>query len=428
MRTIARSARSGLRNAVSKSYLPLGRLTYAGTSGLSLLIATQISPNLSIVGEYVYQIGYASAIATVAGFGLDRIMARRMSSGEMKVGFPREILAFRLILLAAIVISSLALGMIFDQILVFGFAGFFVVSRVFYADLESVWIGARLGDKSLFAALIVNGIVTGAGIVGGSLFSSAAMMGSSSLGNVIALGILLSRNRLSVRPGAVPGLVREARGISLSLLLAIVYARVDLVILAALGAPLQSVALYGVITRVFDALALVRGSVAQYEARDISSLRLRTKARRLRSLSMRTQSVVIPIGVIGVLVLWIFASNHVLLPAEINRTALAMAFSALPLFFSHLPTTAMIYSDRRTHRLLLGSLITCAGSIGLKWCLISAGGLSGAIFAIGAVELLSCLVFYLLYWENARNWASSRTVWVPLGAGFLLAGASILIA
>ncbi|WP_423182230.1 hypothetical protein [Arthrobacter sp. NyZ413] len=417
---------SSIRTAIHKSYLPFGRLVYAAASGFSLLVATQFASDLTVVGEYVYQVGYASAAATVAGLGLDRILARRISSGELRLGFPQVVLKFRILLAILLVTLSIGIGIFIGQLAVFGSVAFFIVSRLFYADMEAVWVGAKLGDRSLFVALVTNGILTGAGIILGSFYSSAAMIAFSSLGNVIALGILLSRSRLPLSNALLPGLVRESQGISGSLLLAIVYGRVDLVILAAFGAPLPSVAFYGVVTRIFDALALVRGSLAQYEARDISSLRLRTKARRLRALSTRTQAIVFPASFCGVVILLGLEAAHVLLPFEATFIEMAMLFSAIPLFFSHLPTTTMIYSDRRTHRLLIGSVITCAGSVGIKWLLISVGNLAGAIFAIGLVELLSCLVFYLLYWENARSWASSRTVWLPSIAGILIAGISVV--
>lgn len=416
-----------VRALVGRSYLPIGRLTYAGASGVSLLVATQTSPNLAIIGEYIYQVGFASAFATFAGLGLDRIMARRMSAGDMTVGVPESILKFRCILGVAVFGISLLIGVCLGEILVGLFAGLFVVSRFLYADLEAVWIGAKLGDKSLFAALVANGLITGAGIIVGSIFSSVAMMGFSSLGNIVALLMLVARRRLSIRKEAMPGVVREAQGISWSLLLAIVYSRVDLVILAALGVSLESVALYGIVTRIFDALSLIRGSLAQYESREISSLRIRTKARRLLALAMRIQVFVVSAALVGLVGVWVWASLGLELPVGANTLSLGMALAGLPLFFSHLPTTAMIYSDRRTHRLLIGSLVTCLGSIGLKWCLIQYGGLSGAILAIGAVEIFSCSIFYFLYWSNARSWSSFRIVWIPLLSGLLLTSGALAL-
>lgn len=411
---------------MAKSYLPAGRLCYAGASGSALVMAAAVAPSLSVVGEYIYQIGFASAFATLSGLGLDRIMARQMASGGIAVGIPQRILNFRGILGAFILLTSIFLGLAFSDFFVYLFAGVFIVSRMFYADLEAVWIGAKLGDKSLFVALVVNGGVTGAGIVFGSYVDSAAMIGLSSLGNVIALSLLLTRGRLSRRAARIPGLIQEANGISWSLLLAIIYARVDLVILASLGSPLESVALYGIITRVFDALALVRGSLAQDEARTIASLRVRTKARRLLALAMRTQFVVLAIAVVGYVFVWICSSNRIDLLIDSDYESLGMVFAALPLFFSHLPTTAMIYSDRRTNRLLTGSIITCVGSVAVKWLFISQWGLTGAILALGIVEILSAAVFYLLYWANARSWASSRIVWVPFAGGILMSAVSAL--
>jgi O-antigen/teichoic acid export membrane protein len=407
---------SVIKGIARKAYLPLGRLIYAGASGVGIVAATQLTPSLSVVGEYIYQIGFASALATLSGFGLDRIMARRMSSGELATGLPRGIVRFRLLVVVIIMMTAALAGFAFDSLLAFVCGGLFVISRMIYADLEALWIGASLGDRSLFAALIANGVITGGGIIAGSLSSSAAMMIASSMGNLVAMSILLLRRRLRVISTSVPGVLKEAQGISWSLLLAIIYARVDLLMLAALAVPLDSVALYGILTRVFDALALIRGSLAQNASREVSSKRIRTKARRLLALAMRTQAVIVPFSFLGVLIVWLGHDAGVEVLSGVEYIPLALALASLPLFFSHLPTTAMIYSDARTHRLLIGSVITCLGSVGLKWLLISHAGLNGAILAIGAVEILSCLVFFLLYWANARSWRSSRIVWVPLCA------------
>lgn len=419
-----------LKTVVAKSYLPAGRLCYAGASGLALVTAATVAPRLSIVGEYIYQIGFASAFATLSGLGLDRIMARQMASGGFPVGLPNSVIRFRALLAAFVLLASIIVGLVSGAFPAFLFGGIFVISRMLYADLEAIWIGTKMGDKSLFLALLVNGGVTAVGIVLGSYVSSAAMIGLSSLGNVIAFVLLLARGRLVRRDERVPGLIHEANGISWSLLLAIIYARVDLVILASLGSPLESVALYGIITRVFDALALVRGSLAQDEARTISSLRIRTKARRLLSLAMRTQFVALLVSLVGFVLVWICSNNEfnvITLTTAASYSSIGMVFAALPLFFSHLPTTAMIYSDRRTHRLLVGSLITCAGSVVLKWLFISFWGVSGAILAIGVVEILSACVFYLLYWANARSWASFRIVWIPLAGGVVISAFSVFV-
>lgn len=412
----------GLKTVVSRSYLPVGRLCYAGASGLALVTAAAIAPSLSVVGEYIYQIGFASAAATLSGLGLDRIMARQMASGGLRVGIPFGILNFRVALAALVILIAVISGLFLGNIPVFVAAGVFVVSRMLYADLEAIWIGAKVGDKSLFVALVLNGFVTAGGIVFGAYVSSAAMIGLSSLGNLLALCFLLMRGRLVRQQVKITGLIKEANGISWSLLLGIVYARVDLVILASVGSSLESVALYGIVTRVFDALVLIRGSLAQDEARNISSLRIRTKARRLLALALRTQFVALLISILAFVFLWICSSNRIELLPGTGYESVVMVLVALPLFFSHLPTTSMIYSDRRTHRLLIGSVITCVGSVVLKWFLISQWNIAGAILAIGFVEILSAAVFYFLYWANARSFRSFRIVLIPLASAAFMFG------
>lgn len=421
------SSPSKVATLVSRAYLPIGRLYYAGASGLSLVIAAALTPRLAVVGEYIYQVGFASAIATIASLGLDRMMARRIAAGSLPVGWPTSVVRFRSWLAAALIVAAGLAGLAYSQFDVFLACGFFVVSRMFYADVEAVWIAARLGDRTLFLALVLNGSLTAAGIIVGSFYSSVAIIALSSLGNVLAFALLLSKRRLPTRTLEMGGAISEAGGIAASLVLAVVYARVDLVILASLGSPLESVALYGIVTRMFDALVLVRGAAAQEESRAIASLRIRTRARRLRALTLKVQLAALLIALLGLSSTWLLKHYDLDFGVISSYFTLGMMFVALPLFLSHLPTAAMIYSDRRTHRLLLGSVITCVGSVAVKWLLISTWGLDGAVLAIGLVESISALVFFFVYWSNARSWRSSQVVWVPLLAGFLLLLAAIAV-
>lgn len=408
---------SRIEHLVSRSYLPIGRLYYAGVSGLALVLSAAVARDLTVVGEYIYQVGFASAVATVMGLGLDRIMARRMAVGSLAIGLPVSVMKFRVLLAGAIIACAFIVGSIFNLVLVLLVCALFVVSRVFYADLEAIWIGSRQGDRAIFIALLMNGSITAGGLVGGSLVNSATMIALSSAGNLAAGLFLLSRGRLQLRQGQLPGIVSEANGISWSLVLGVIYARVDLVILASLGSPLESVAFYGIITRIFDALVLIRGSMAQDEARSIASLRLRTRARRLLALSMRVQLVLLLLSIAGLAATWLFSTNDIDFGMIDSFATMGVLFSSLPLFFSHFPTSAMIYADRRTYRLLIGSAITCAGSVGIKWYFIQYYSVTGAVLAIGVVEWLSALVFFFLYWANARNLRSFRIILVPLASG-----------
>lgn len=388
-----------VRKSPGRLMLVASRLVYAGLTGGSLALATVFDGDRDSIGKYVYYIGAASAISAVGSLGVDRVVARRIAGGEVQVGLPLLVVHIRLIeaLLVAILFASVYGTRILD-IPAAGFCMifFYVASRVFYVDLESIWIAGSLSTLTLAIALVVNGVVSGVSVYAGAVSSSSTtMIIGSALGNLLAIVCFFAARQVKVMRAPLPRLFGESRGIASSLTLSVAYSKVDLLVLAIAGASLPAVAIYGVITRIYDALLIIRGSLAQQDTRDIAKFDLGGRFERVVKLSVRFQLKLFIACAVGLIVLAL--SPQIFRSFDDSLVLCMAAVAGLPLFFSHMPTSAAIFADKRTHLLFAGSLITCALSILVKVLLISKFGVLGAVVALNIVEWLSCCVFTALY-------------------------------
>lgn len=409
----------------NKHLLTVGRLGYAGASGVALVAALGFPDRVDAVGQYTYQATFAGALAIVLTFGVDRTLARRVSAEEIPPRIPTTIAAFFVAVLGiCVALAATLAGLGIDRSVVAA-VGLFVVTRVAYAVIEAFWIGAHLGDRVLAIALLANGAVTAAGIGFGSAHGAAVMTALSACGNVVGAVILLTTGRVRLARVDLPGFVTEVRGVAGSSVLAVIYARTDLVILAVLGARLEQVAVFGVVTRVFDALALVRGAIAQQETRELAKLDDAGRASTIARLVPRTVQRATLLGFSGVAVVALVAFLGVVPTFEKESDLLALSCVSIPLFFSHLSTTALIFADRRTHLLFIGSIAATLGSVVTKAVLITQFGASGAVLAIGAVEVISYLVFLRLYLPSSHG-LTRRLGLFPL-AGGLAVGAAVAV-
>lgn len=380
-----------------------GRLAYAALTAGALLYAIADPARADTVGFYTYLIAFASAVAAVGVLGLDRTLARRVAAGEVAVAIPAKI-----VWILAAVAGVVALGGIFGTILgispeVAAACVGFVVTRMAYAVGEAFWIGAGLGDRLLALALVVNGVLTGAGLAVGASSSAAAMVALSAGGNVAAFVLLAASGRLRVRAEPLEPLRIEAQGVAVSSALAVVYQRVDLAVLAALNVRLDAVAIYGLVLRAFDAATLVRSSIAQHETRVLAALTPAARESAVVDLARRTSRWSALAGGVGVAAVVGVALSGAFTTITENATLLLAAVVVLPLFFSHLPTSALVFADSRTGRLAAGSVVTLGLSLLTKTTLIVVGGVTGAALAVGVVEWLSCLTFSLWYLGSRRQ-------------------------
>lgn len=416
-----------LRRLSGKTYLTFGRLSYALVTGAALLLVIQDAHLLNTIGAYTYLAAIAGAGSVVCALGIDRTLGRRIAAGEMQVGLPLSVLRFRASECLTIIAGAAVFATLTDS-----WAGtcsvvLFVIGRIAYSDIESMWISSRSGDAYLGFALLLNGLVSGGGIVVGAQIGAPLMVTLSALGNLVGLVLLLAKGKWKVTRSPLPAFIAEARGFALSAALSTVYSRSDLVIIALVGVPLPSVAIYGLVTRVFDAMTLIRGAVAQSETRDLAVLSIDARYARLAVFALRTQIIALVAATLGIGAVLV-ASLLDLVPAWTSQwSLLAFALAVVPLFFSHLPTTAMVYSDQRSHLLFIGSLISCVGSVLVKALLIGALSIEGAVMAIGIVEFLSCITFVGLYWRPRVSRVALTVVALPVAASLITIPAALLL-
>lgn len=405
----------------SKLPLTVGRLVYAGGAGAGLLIALQGRQNAQNIGEYVYQAGIAAGLALILTLGVDRVLARRVAAGEYSPAFPVSIVWLRAKISVGVFVAAIVGGAMTSSTAMTCSVALFIVSRLFYADLEAFWIAARAGDRTLAVALSANGFITGLGIVVFASHSASLMTCVSAIGNVLGIAILLGTRKVHLSPNHLAEMTLESRGVAASVALGVVYARTDLLVLAATGVDAESVAVYGLVTRCFDALALIRGAIAQQETRDLAPLGDSARMEHLQHLAHRTQKITAVVGLAILGTLGVSSSVASFRPED--RDLILLACAVCPLFFSHLPTTAMVYADRRTTLLLRGSIVTTAGSVAIKVVAVWAFAVPGAVVAIGLVELLSCAVFVQCY-NRSRRRAAFKAILLPAMSAVLLTSAA----
>ena len=295
----------------------------------------------------------------------------------------------------------------------------FALSRLIYSDLETQWIASSRSIRTLGIVIATNGLLTAVGIVTAAPLGPSAMILGSSLGNIVASILIASLGRWRIGPAGRDNLTRESFGFGFSTGLAVIYSRIDLLIIAILGVNLHAVAVYGVITRVFDALGQIRGSIAQLESRSLAALT--TDVRFAQTVRVTRRVVIITGGVaaLGTLVCALVIPLPIFHAWDGNKDLFFIACAALVAYFLHLATTALVYADRRSHLLLVGSLAAALGATVVKFLLITGGGIGGAVAAIGVSEALRFSIFLWLY----RTRCSNRLV---LGMIALAAGAAAI--
>lgn len=376
--------------------LSAGRLLYALSAGLALVVTSLNPDNTAAVGAYTLQAGIAAAVAAILPLGFDRALARhRVTSNN--ADFPRQLVYLRVAEIGLLVVVMALFGVLSGLWMVALACAAFAAVRLIYADLEGLWVASARSETTLGVVIGSNGVITAVGILMGAPFGGSAMVLLSTLGNLLATIALLALGRWQVGDEPLLPHVREAAGFGASSLLAVAYARVDLLILAAVGLSLDAVAIYGILTRLFDALSLIRGSIAQIEMRRLAPMTPALKVMQCMRLALKTAFASIALSVVAIACAAIVLQLPAFATWQPFGAAVFIAAASIPAFMSHLPTSALILSDRRSHLLLVGSVISTALAVAVKLVLIANFGINGAVLAIGLVELISFVVFMTLY-------------------------------
>lgn len=387
---------------MSHAILAVGRLTYAASAGIALVVVSLNPALTAAVGSYTLQAGIAGGLAALLPLGFDRTIARRRAT-ETTTDFPVQLVLLRGAEVVVVWSAAVGVGWAWDVWgLALAFAAF-ATSRLLYADLETFWIASGRSDRLLGVVIGTNGLVTAAGILVGAPFGGSTMLLLSALGNFLAFMVLALVGRWKLDRGTLRPYTREAAGFGGSAALAVLYARADLLILAITGVSLDAVAIYGIITRLFDALGLVRGSIAQVEMRRLAPLSQSERFASMLRMARRTAytSVLLGVGCLGlglaVIQLPVFETWRP------YAATLAISAVVVPAYLSHLPTVALVLADARSHLLFVGSAVSTAIAVAVKVVLIISYGVEGAVLSIGLVEVVSYLVFATLYRGDATR-------------------------
>ncbi|WP_125131156.1 hypothetical protein [Microbacterium sp. 10M-3C3] len=399
---------------MNRSLLSAGRLVYAILTGLALVAVSLNTALIDTVGEYTLQSGIAAAIATIIPLGVDRALARRRASGELRIDLPYSLLRFRLVEIAVLSILAAVTAFVLTEWLLPFVCLLFATSRLVYNDLETLWIASHRGTSGLGVALIVNGAVTAAGIYFGAPLGAEAMLALSSCGNLAAALLLWLVGSWTTGTFRLAEVTSEAIGFGASATLAVVYARLDLIVIAVVGIDLRAVAVYGIILRAYDTLSLIRGSIAQLEIRKLARLDERERFRSALMLGGRIEIGALALAVAGAAVCALAFATPFLTAWQGQLLALLLACAGIPMFAAHLPTSAIVYSDPRTALLFKGSVIGALSAAAIKTLLIWVWGVNGGVTAIAICELVSFFIFAALYSPGNQKGDVARFLVGPL--------------
>lgn len=363
-------------------------------------------------GEYVFVFSFAALFGLLSDFGLAKVavrdMVREPSSAGVVLG---TAMAGRLILAAisfvAAQLALVALGVSADLriaiaivSLLFVTEAMLSVTAVFqmrlamqYEALVSVVI------QAVDTVLILSLIAAGAGL----LVIVAAPVASGVVGVVVAYTLVRRRfaTRLSVEISRLPRLLIEAAPVGLTLVLAVIYLRIDSVLLGLLATP-QDVGLYGAAFKPIEYLLLASAVVintlfpllARWHRRD---------AERFATLYWRGTDVLLALALPIPIILFAFAE-------PIVATFYAPSFlpAALPLRLLGIGVVLMILSAWQGFTLLSAGrqritvaydLVGLALNLTLNFALIPRFGFVGAAIAALVTAAFVNISASLLTWR-----------------------------
>lgn len=390
--------------------LAMGRLSYALLTGLTLLIISPISSNLPTIGTYVIEVGIGSALASVLPLGLDRVYSRRIAAGDLARGIPILLLKVRLLEVSILVSIALVLGLATGFWLQIGSVFLFAITRLAYSDIESLWLASRKSTSTLAFAILVNGVLTALGMALGVGQNGESMVLYSSGSTLIAFVCLCIFGRWKITYNLEASVRHESFGFGLSAFFSAVYSRADFAILAAAGVNLSAVGAYGIVTRGFDVISLIRGSFAQTESVKISAYSQPKRYIEAMRLGFRFSLVAVGIAVCGLILInfsGVFLDGSIW---EQNKEIFYVAFVSIPIYMAHLPTSVIAFSDVESKLLVRGSLIAVFMAVALKMWLIASYGAIGAVIAIGLCEFGSFIIFTLIYKRGSSLMPALRSI------------------
>ena len=386
-------------------------------------------------GEYVFVLSFAALFGLVSDFGLAKVavrdMVREPSSAGVVLG---TAVAGRLILAAisfvAAQVALLVLGVAADLriavaivSLLFVTDAMLSVTAVFQMRLAMQYEAlVSIVIQAVDTVLILSLIAAGAG-----LFAIvAAPVASGVVGVVVAYTIARGRfrARLSVELSRLPRLLVEAAPVGLTLVLAVIYLRIDSVLLGVLATP-HDVGLYGAAFKPIEYLLLASAVVIN----TLFPLLARSHGRdaaRFAALYWRGTDVLLALALPIPIILFAFAE-----PIVAMFYAPSFLPAALPLRLLGIAVVLMIVSAWQGFALLSAGrqrvtvaydVVGLALNLTLNFALIPRFGFVGAaIAALGTAAFVSVSAS-LLTWRLLGVERGGPRVMPLLAANGLFAG------
>lgn len=389
------SAGAGASTGAKWLGLPAARAFYAALSGLGLLQTSRVvSPDL--VGAYAVRIAGATFAALAIGLGVDRVLARRLSTDQ---GSGWSIVRSAWIRLRiTTLVFAVAIGFLLT--ILGGDVGWLAVSlfaatRAAFVDLEAVAVSVGR-HRRVFLAAVINGAITGGGLlIAGTVGGTPSwMISASALGNVIG-GVVLGT------PGTSTNVVASTRAVVFDAFpyllmggLALVYQRADLVSFAVLGTDFALVGSYALAIRGFELLATLRAAVSQQLTIEL----LRTSGPERRGLVFQASSRLLQASVVIGSVL-IVGGTYVIDVLGLSKYPMMMQLIIIlgaicPLLASHGVTSAAVFAAEGRRRAVATTAVLAGVAFVVTMASAAVADASGALAATGALEWLSACAFW----------------------------------
>lgn len=356
------------------------------------------------VGDFG-RFSFALSVAALAFIGMDLglnvLFVREGAKHRERAGdYAGTLLLLKLVLAAAV----LALLAGFCRLRGLGEAETWLVMAV--AASQVLWGLAELGVAGLNAlermdqeALVKSlGRLAALVAAGGLLWAGyglagfvAGLVAANALAAAVGLGLLARRTglRLRLERGFLGRLARESLPLALTNIFVLVFVRVDMVMLEAMGRPFAEIGWYAAGVRVIDALGMVPALVSGAALPVLSSLAAESP-QAFGRLFRQAQRLLLILGLPAAVGLWAVRQQAAVLVygPEFADTARAFAWLApvLAFLFVNFLQLGALTALGRQSRCAVATGVCVAVNVGLNLWLIPSHGFVGAAAATLATE------------------------------------------
>ena len=345
------------------------------------------------------------------------------------------------LLVVKLVLASLMLAAIWAYCLFIGLGGddtalvmTVALAQAFWGFCELAVAGLNAMERMDREALVRNlGRMAALVLAGGMLLSGLGVWGLAvglALANAMAAGLALyilgrlSGYRPRLKADFLGRLFREGLPLAMASMFILVYVRIDMVMLRAMGRPIQEIGWYGAAVKVVDAVGMAPALAAGALLPVISSLALSRREEAVK-LFRQGQRLLLLLGLpaaAGLFMLRREVSGFLFGP-EFSGTRQAFAWLSpmLAVFFLNHLQLAMLTAFGRQNTVARATGLCALLNVGLNLLLIPGFGYMGAAAATFATETVLCAqCSFSLRGEIGRG-GLFYALWRPAAAAGIMA-------